>query len=143
MASDRGAAMRFAAVVIGFALVIQGIFGIAAPDAFVRVLRVVQTPPVIYGAAIIRVAFGVVLFKAAPASRTPTILRVLGALITLGGLLTPFFGVRIGHAILDAWTAGGPDVVRMWAGFSLALGVFVIYSTAGRDPRSQVRPWQA
>jgi hypothetical protein len=132
-----------AAVVIGVALVAQGVFGIAAPDAFVRVLRVVQTPPVIYGAALVRIAFGVVLFKAAPASRTPMILRVLGALIALGGLLTPFFGVRVGHAILDAWTAAGPGIVRMWAGIALALGVFVVYSAAGRDARSEVRLWRA
>lgn len=127
--------MSLAAVLIGVALVAQGIFGIAAPDEFVRVLRAVQTPPLIYVAAVVRIAFGVVLFKAAPTSRTPALLRALGSLITLGGLLTPFFGVRVGHAILDAWTASGPDVVRMWATVSLALGVFVAYSTAAPGRR--------
>jgi hypothetical protein len=122
--------VRFAALLIGLVIAAQGIFGIAAPDPFVDALTYVQAPPVIYVAAVIRVAFGVVLFRAAPVSRTPTILRILGSFIVLGGLLTPFFGVRIGHAILDAWSAGGPGVVRLWAGVSLALGVFIVYAVA-------------
>lgn len=67
--------MSLAALVIGVAIAAQGIFGIAAPEAFVRVLRAIQTPPLIYAAAVVRVAFGVVLFRAAPASRTPGVLR--------------------------------------------------------------------
>jgi len=130
--------MTIAALVIGLALAAQGIFGIVDPDAFVRLLRVVQTPPVIYGAALVRVLFGVVLFRVAPASRAPIVLRVLGALIVAGGLITPFLGVRIGHAILDSWTAGGPGVVRFWAGFSLALGLFIVYATAPRNTRRVV-----
>jgi hypothetical protein len=122
-----------AALIIGLAIAAQGVFGLAAPEAFLNALTFVQTPPVIYVAAVIRLAFGVVLFRVAPASRTPTILRVLGSLIVLGGLLTPFFGVRIGHAILSSWAVGGPGVVRVWAGVSLALGVFIVYS---------VEPWR-
>jgi hypothetical protein len=123
-----------AALLIGLALTAQGIFGIAAPDSFVSAITFVQEPPVIYVAAIIRVAFGVVLFRVAPLSRTPTILRIFGSLIALGGLLTPFVGVRIAQVILDSWSAGGSGVVRVWAGASLALGVFIVYAVA---------PWRA
>jgi hypothetical protein len=119
-----------AALLVGLVIAAQGIFGLAAPEAFLNALSFVQKPPVIYAAAIIRVAFGVVLFQAAPTSRTPMMLRILGSLIVLGGLLTPFFGVGIGQAILDSWMAGGPGVVRIWAGVSFALGVFILYSVA-------------
>jgi len=124
-----------AALFIGLAIAAQGVFGIAAPDVFLSALRYIQTPPVIYLAAAIRVVFGVVLFRAAPASRAPRVLRVLGFLIVIGGLLTPFFGVRIGHAILDWWSAGGPPLIRAWAGFSLALGVFIVYAVAPNRTR--------
>jgi hypothetical protein len=126
---------------IGLAIAAQGIFGIAAPDAFVRTLRLIQTPPVIYAAAVIRVAFGLVLFRAASASRTPKILRALGLIIVIGGLLTPFFGVRIGRAILDWWSAGGPHFVRMWAGVSLALGAFIVYTIAPNGTRRVTTRW--
>jgi hypothetical protein len=125
-------AVVIAALLIGLAIAAQGIFGIAAPETFASAITFVQTPPVIYVAAVIRVAFGVALFRAAPLSRTPTILRALGSLIVFGGLLTPFFGVRIGHAILDSWSEGGPSVVRVWAGASLALGVLIVCTVAPR-----------
>lgn len=136
-----GDIMTLAALLIGLAIAAQGIFGIAAPDAFVRALRLVQTPPVLYVAAVIRVAFGIVLVRAAPASRTPTFLRALGCLIVFRGLLTPFFGVRIGHAILDSWSTGGPGVVRLWAGVSLALGASIVYATTPRGSRRPTTRW--
>ena len=135
--------MALVALLIGLAIAAQGILGIVAPDVFLRALRSIQTPPVIYLAAVIRVVFGVVLLRAAPASRAPRILRVLGFVIVIGGLLTPFIGVRIGHAILDWWSAGGPPLVRVWAGVSLALGVFIVYAVAPNRRRplnAEVRP---
>lgn len=124
--------MPFLPLLIGLILVVQGILGVAAPELFVRTLRFIQTPPVIYLAAIIRVVFGVVLVRAAPGSRAPGFLRVFGFIIIIGGLLTPFVGVRFAHLIFDWWSAGGPGLVRVFAGVSLTLGVLVLYA-AGRS----------
>ena len=79
------------ALFIGFAIAAQEIFGLAVLDLFLKTLRHIQTPPV-YAAA-------------APASRVPGFLRVLGFAIVTGSLLTPFFGVRIGQVILDWWAS--------------------------------------
>jgi hypothetical protein len=133
-AEDRWPSCPLAALLVGLVIAAQGIFGLAAPEAFLSALSLVQKAPVIYAAAVIRVAFGVVLFQAASLSLTPMILRIVGSLIVVGGLLTPFFGVRISQAILDSWLAGGSGVVRIWAGVSFALGVFILYSVA---------PWRA
>ena len=122
--------MALLALLIGLLLVGQGILGIAAPGMFLRTLRFIQTPPVIYLAAVIRVVFGVVLFSAASGSRAPKFLYVFGVIIVIGGLLTPFVGIRFAHFILDWWSAAGPALVRVFAGVSLALGIFVVYAVA-------------
>lgn len=122
--------MTLAAILVGVFFAAQGILGIASPDLFLRLLRVIQTPPVLYLAAVIRFAFGIVLLYAAPASRAPLALRVLGILIVIGSVLAPFFGARLGHALLDWWSAGGSARVRTSALLLLALGVFVIYAAA-------------
>jgi hypothetical protein len=122
--------MTYAAIVVGVFFAAQGLLGIASPDVFLRVLRVVQTPPVLYLAAVIRFAFGVALLYAAPASRAPVALGILGGLIIIGSLLAPFLGARFGHALLDWWAAGGAFRVRLWAALSLALGIFIIYAAA-------------
>lgn len=118
------------ALLIGLLLVVQGILGIVAPDVFVGSIRFMQTPPVLYVAAVLRVAFGVVLVCAAPGSRAPRFLRAFGFIIVIGGLLTPFVGVWASQHILDWWSAGGPALVRVFAGVSLALGFLIVYAVA-------------
>jgi hypothetical protein len=124
------------ALLIGVLLAGQGILGISAPDVFVGFLRFVQTPPVTYVAAAVRVLFGVVLIRAAAGSRAARFLRVFGFIIVIGGLLTPFVGVRFAELIFDWWSAGGPALVRVFGGVSLALGLFVIYAIAPDRRRS-------
>ena len=121
--------MTIAALLIGLLIVAQGIVGLAVPDIFVSIVSMFQTLPMIYLAAVIRVIFGVVLFRAAPASRAPKGLRLLGVLIFIGGVLTPFIGVQFAHIILGWWSEGGAAVVRMWAGVALAIGAFILYAT--------------
>ena len=124
--------MRIAALAIGAVIVLQGLAGLVAPDAFAGVVRAIQDPPVIYFAALVRVAFGIVLIAAAPKSRAPLALRVLGILVTLGGLLTPFFGVEFARVVLGWWSDGGAVVVRIWASAALAIGVFIIHATTNK-----------
>jgi hypothetical protein len=127
-----GDAVAIAALVIGVIIVLQGLAGLLAPDAFASLVRQIQEPPVLYVAALVRVAFGVVLVVAATGSRAPNGLRALGALMTAGGLLTPFFGVEFARVVLGWWSEGGTTVVRGWAGAALAIGAFIIYATTSR-----------
>ena len=128
----RSRRVRLLALLIGVLLIVQGLVGLAAPDVFLSMIRFMQKPPVIYVAAVLRVAFGIVLVGAAPGSRAPRFLRVFGFIIIIGGLLTPFVGVWIAQHILGWWTSGGPAVVRVFAGVSLALGILVAYAVAHR-----------
>ncbi len=120
--------MAIAALSIGLLIVAQGVVGLAVPDLFVRIVRTFQEPPVIYAAAVIRFVFGVVLFRAAPSSRTPMMLRSLGLLIALGGLLTPIIGIPFARVVLAWWS--DPVIVRLWAAAALGLGILIVYSTA-------------
>ena len=121
--------LAYAAFVIGALIVFQGVVGILQPDLFLGLVREFQYPPVIYVAAIVRVAFGLVLCFAAPASRAPTLLVVLGVFIVAGGLLTPYFGIYFAHLILGWWSDGGGTLVRGWALFALVLGGFIVYAS--------------
>lgn len=121
--------MPIAALTIGLLIVAQGVLGLAAPDLFVRLVRTLQEPPVIYAAAVIRFVFGVVLFRVAPLSRAPIALRGLGVLVAAGGLLTPIIGIPLARTILTWWSDGGPVLVRIWAAAALCLGALIVYAT--------------
>ena len=103
-----------------------------APDVFATTVAFFQTPTMIYVAAALRVAIGVVLILAAAGSRVPIFLRLLGGFIIVGGALTPFFGARYAYTILDWWKQEGPGLVRVFAIISLLLGVLTLYALTPR-----------
>src|SRR5262245_44561158 len=122
--------MTLAALFVGLLIAAEGLVGLAAPDAFVEIVRWFQTAPVIYGAAVVRVAVGVVLFCAAAASRMPALLRGLGVLIAIGGLLTPVAGIQLARVVLGWWSEGAAPLVRVWAGGAVILGALIVYAAA-------------
>lgn len=123
------------AAFVGIFVVALCALGLVAPGPFVRLVGSMQDPPLIYLAAALRLTAGLILLRAARSARTPRILAALGAVIALGGALTPFFGVWGGHIILMHWTTAGPNLVRLWAAAGLALGVFIVFTITSR-PRT-------
>jgi hypothetical protein len=126
-------AISLAALVIGVFIALLGLTGLAAPEWFMSVVAVFQSPPVIFLAAVVRVAVGAVLVLAAPRSRALIPVRVLGAFIFAGGVFTPFIGVEVGKTILGWWISGGPVMIRIWAGMGLAMGGFIVWAVWPRQ----------
>jgi hypothetical protein len=84
------------------------------------------------GIAVLRSAIGVVLIMAAPATRTPKALQVIGAVVLGAGLATPLFGVERTKAVLDWEAAQGPSLVRAVGAVGLAIGGFLAFALAPR-----------
>ena len=85
------------------------------------------TPAGLHGIAVLRIAIGLVFVLAAPASRAPRTLRVLGVIVIIGGLITPSFGVVRTRAVMGWWASGGPLFMRLAAGLAMAIGGFLVY----------------
>ena len=85
---------------------------------------------------LVAVVGAVGLVVAAPTSRTPTTLRVLGVVIIVGGLVTPLIGVERARAFVAWWATQGSAFLRAWAGVALVFGLFLAYEIAPRTPRS-------
>lgn len=120
------------AICVGVLMASLGVLGAYVPEVFVAVVSFFQASPMIFVAAVIRVAAGVILWLAARDSRTPIFFRVFGAFIVLGGLLTPVAGAWIGHTVLQMWASYGHAMVRAWGLIATALGVFIIYSVMSK-----------
>jgi hypothetical protein len=113
---------------IGLIIGAIGIVGVVVPSLLLEFGRSLLTPTALYIVAALRIGIGVVLVRIAPVSRTPKGLRVLGILIIIAGLLTPFFGVERSRAILDWWSSQGPSFMRVCAGVAVAFGLFIVYA---------------
>ena len=114
--------MRQLAIVLSIVIGALGATGLVSPDTMANATRPLEGR---YAAAAIRLILGGALALAAPASRAPRILRVVGVGYFLAGLATPFLGLVLGPEIdlelHDWWVAQGPLFIRIWAGFALAV----------------------
>ena len=129
--------MRLPGFVIGAVVILWSAISFVAPDRRLAVERAVMTPAGLYAIAALRIAIGVVFVLAAPASRAPRTLRVLGVIVMIAGLTTPWFGVTRARAVLD-WLAGaGPLLMRLDAAVGMALGGFLVYVFRGPTRRSR------
>jgi hypothetical protein len=124
-------ALPYVALLIGCLLAFMGFLGLSEPEKFAPVLGELQRMN-IYVLAGARIVIGVILLLAAGTSRAPYLLGVVGVLIILGGLITPFMGAPLKEIVLRWWADGSVMAVRAWSGVSLVIGAFVVWATRPR-----------
>lgn len=124
--------MKFLTILIGLFVMIVGVFGIAAPSALLRGAEYVTTPIGLYAVAALRIGIGIVFINVAPTSRTPNLLRVLGAIAVGAGVITALVGVDRARAMLAWETAQGTTLIRLGAVIALVFGGFIVSVVNGR-----------
>jgi hypothetical protein len=119
--------MRLLGLVLGALVILAGAISFAAPDLRLSLEGSMMTPARLYAIAAFRIAIGIVFMLAAPASRAPRTVRVLGLIVIVAGLATPWFGVARALAVVNWLASAGPLWMRLDAGVGMALGSFLIY----------------
>ena len=124
--------MKILACAIGALMILLGLTGIFWPEGLVGVGQYSFTSAGLYVVAIIRVAIGLVLFLAAPASRAPKTLRILGVIVCVGGVAVASLSVQRAQELMNWWATHGLGFVRVAAVVVVAVGGFIAYATAPR-----------
>ena len=119
--------MRLLGLVIGAVIILVSAISFAVPDLKLSLERSAITPTGLYAIAVLRVAIGLVVVFAAPASRAPRTLRLLGLVVIIAGLMTPWFGVTRAHATLNWVASAGPLLMRLDACLGMAIGGFLVF----------------
>ena len=119
--------MRLLGLVIGALVILVGAISFAVPDLKLSLERSAMTPAGLYAITVLRIAIGLVFVFAAPASRAPRTLRVLGLVVVIAGLSTPWFGVDRARAVVNWLASAGPFLMRLDAAVGMALGGFLVY----------------
>ncbi|MDH3818471.1 MAG: hypothetical protein OES21_07645 [Myxococcales bacterium] len=123
--------MPFAVEISGFLAAFTaliGVWGVFVPSRLITFAARFGTARGLWFAAGIRVVLGLALWFAAPASRAPLLLQVLGAIALVAGLMLPFIGLERFKALLDWWTQLSPVAIRVSAVFSIAFGAAVLWA---------------
>jgi hypothetical protein len=119
--------MRWLGLVIGALVILASAISFAAPGLKLSLERSLMTPTGLYAIALMRIAIGLVFVFAAPASRAPRTLRVLGLIVIIAGLSTPWFGVTRARAVVNWLASAEPLFMRLDAVVGMAIGGFLVY----------------
>jgi hypothetical protein len=120
--------MTLVALVICLLTAAFGALGIVSPSRLLGVVRSIQTPIGLYFAAGLRLLLGVALLFAAPPSRAPGLIYIVGVFIIVIGVITPFFGLERFRRLVDWWSVQGSAFVRGWAVLALLFGLSLAYA---------------
>lgn len=120
-------AIEISGLLAVFTLLI-GAWGVLAPSRITDFATRFSTKGGLWFAAGVRVVFGLALWFAAPASRAPLLLQVLGAITLVAGVMLPFLGIDRFKALIDWWKKLSPAAMRLWCAFALAFGGVILWA---------------
>lgn len=119
-------AMALSILIVGF-----GVWGIISPATLLAFLSRWQTHGGLWTGAGFRLIFGLALWFAAPLSRFPTTLQVVGVIFVVAGIAMPFIGLARFTSMVTWWLNKPPSFIRVWAAATLVLGVFFVWAVVG------------
>ena len=132
--------MRIAILLTAILVISLGVLGLVSPDTVMDLRReYVVNEYGMYVVAAFRMALGVLLIRFAPASRVPKVLRLLGVLVCLQGLVqavgVTFIDLDGARAMLE-WEASLPPwLLRVGALIAFAIGGFLAFAVTRPPPR--------
>ncbi|HYE34030.1 hypothetical protein [Methylocaldum sp.] len=120
--------MTAVALILSLMVAGLGALGVVSPQRLLDLVRRFETPAGLYIAAAFRLILGLALLLAASDSRAPNVVRILGIVIFVTGLVTPLIGIERFQRLIEWWSGQGLGFMRTWAGLTLAFGMFLAYA---------------
>ncbi len=120
--------MTLVALLICVFICAVGVLTVASPSRHLRLIRLVSTRRGFSVAGGIRVLLGVGLLIAAPTSRAPGLIQILGIIIIFVAVIMVLFGPEPWQPYLDWWSARRPGVMRGWGVLAVAVAVALAYA---------------
>jgi uncharacterized membrane protein len=125
---------KFILILIAVLLIVLGVTGVFWPPALMDLAKWSFSPKGIYLAAGLRIVIGLLLLVAAGATAMPKTVRVIGAILLVGGIATAFLSAETAQRLASWWLENGEDRLRMTACLPLVLGIFLGGVTVFRKP---------
>jgi|SRR5436190_9787715 len=131
--------MRLAALLVALFTIVVGVGGLISPDRGTEIRRLYfATPERLYTAGAIRMAMGLVVLLSGAASRSPKMLRVLGAVMCMQGFSAILLGPEHARTVLEWEATQGAALLRVGAAVALVAGIYMVVALTGRgDHRAE------
>jgi hypothetical protein len=116
------------ALAVALFIFVMGAWGVFAPGSIFAFISGWSSKTGFWLAVLLRLCFGLALWFAAPDTRSPELLRALGALAIVLALILPLIGYERFRRVIDWWTGHSPFVMRLWSLLAAAIGGIVLWS---------------
>jgi hypothetical protein len=126
--------MRTVAIAIGALVMAAGLALIVAPGVVAILAPAMVTPRGLLLVAAERIAIGLLMLRVAAGSRAPRVVQVLGVIVLINGIATPFFGAARARMLMAWWFARGPLAIRAVGVLVVLLGGCIAYFVSARRP---------
>ena len=123
--------MPFAVEISGLLAVfvlLMGVWGVLAPSRITDLVTRFGSKGGLWFAAGIRLVLGLALWFAAPVSRAPLLLQVLGVIALVAAFVLPLMGVDRFKALINWWTKLSPTAMRFNCLFAVAFGGVILWA---------------
>jgi hypothetical protein len=116
------------ALAVALFIFVMGAWGVFAPGSIFAFISGWSSKSGFWLAVLLRLCFGLVLWFAAPDTRSPILLQALGAIAILSAASLPIIGYERFERVLTWWTGHSPFVMRLWSLVAVAIGGLVLWS---------------
>lgn len=113
---------------LGVLIVLMGAWGVLAPARITDFVHRFASRGGMWSAAAVRVVVGLALWFAAPQSRAPLLLQVLGVIAIVAAVVIPLLGVARFSALIGWWSKLSPSGKRAWSLLSVAFGAIILWA---------------
>ncbi len=116
------------ALAVALFVFVMGAWGVFAPGSIFAYISGWSSKTGFWLAVLLRLCFGLALWFAAPDTRLPVVLRVLGALAIVSAASLPLIGFERFERVLAWWTGLPPFAMRLWSLVAVTIGSIVLWS---------------
>ena len=120
--------MQHVVSAVGILIVLAGLAILVVPGKWKRVFLSLAQGKFLYVAAAARIIIGVLFFMAADMTRTPTVIKVMGVLIIVAGVMIPIIGPKKLALFIQLMLARKDSTLRLFGIAAGALGAFFIWT---------------
>ena len=117
--------MKTTVLIVGIVIALLGLIGASRPRVLRMLVRSFRSAAMLYLAAVIRVALGIVLLIAAPGCRFTIGVYVLGVITLFSGLILPVLGKARFLALVDWWLGLSDGTIRALVSLAILYGAFL------------------
>jgi hypothetical protein len=120
--------MTIFVILVGLALGLAGIFGVVSPGRLARKILLWPARSRFITAVALRLVIGITFILAAPDTRFPTVILVLGIIALVAAFALLLVGPKRVTAMIEWWFRRPAGFTRGWSMLAVLLGAALVYA---------------